>query len=594
MTTATEIHALQALAKSRQDGLTMFRAIGPDVQIPQPDGTYKTNPEWNDQVSVFECNSIETLLNGGNRSGKSTTAAVHFAAFARNMPVQTVDGRMINVRPEHLRNRNDIVMWIVGLQMNHIGQTIHRLLFRPGLYKIIRDPHTNWWRAFEPWNPWDQEHEQECRPSWPLIPESCIASKVWDNAGANEFKQFTLNNGVEIYAYASTADVKQGDPVHRIWLDERIVNSKHYPEWLVRTTDFEGSLLWSTMTRRGVPAMANVIETAKEQANEFKNGDREEITVTRFVFDQKNNPFLSKKRVAYNIERLASFGEDELGMRIEGDVDFNTTAIYPFYNPRVHCAVYDDPQLDDALSEFLRKSGGMPGLDWTWELILDPGTIKPGVLLCTIPPREFWPDSRPYYVPAFELYRPRLAAPDLAKAVRKLIPNGVTLQRMIIDGKCGRQTAPGFTMSVQRHYSQWFEVEGIWCVETGSAFTYGNPDFVVRSKEVASWMSIGINGRSRLRIINENCPNLTYQLQYNQRKVVDDVVTEQAATHQKDDLRECLEYWASRKPTYKAPPLTRPLDPFIANMQRTLANYFDYGPENVGSDRSHFGPGMAP
>ena len=59
-----------------------------------------------------------------------------FAAIARDKPVYTLEGKQLDLRRPWQKGR-PLCMWVIGYQLHHIGQTIHRLLFRPGLYKII-------------------------------------------------------------------------------------------------------------------------------------------------------------------------------------------------------------------------------------------------------------------------------------------------------------------------------------------------------------------------------------------------------------------------------------------------------------------------
>ncbi|MEM7561277.1 MAG: hypothetical protein AAF394_19300, partial [Planctomycetota bacterium] len=138
------LKAAALLRKQERDSLNLFRAL----------------PH---QTPIFESVATELGIIGGNRSGKSTTAAVRFASIARNKPVFDSRGREHNLRLPHQRNRK-LLMWVIGLDWEHLGKTIWRLLFEHGLFKVILDEDTKKWRAFDPTNPRDAARELQARP----------------------------------------------------------------------------------------------------------------------------------------------------------------------------------------------------------------------------------------------------------------------------------------------------------------------------------------------------------------------------------------------------------------------------------------------
>lgn len=495
------------------------------------------------QDEFFKCKSTEVLARGGNRSGKSTVAAVRFAATALDRPVILSNGDSCDQRLSWQKDR-PLLMWVIGYQDNHIGQTIYRLLFRGGLFKIIRDQNTGVWRAYRPWDPLDQERMQEVKPSPPLIPARYIkpGRDGWSfkNKGAREFEVCRLLNGTEIYAFPSTGEPKAGDPVDEIWIDESIKYPQHIAEWQARLSDRRGRLLWSSW-----PAQSNAgLRRMSDRAKEYEELEEESPPVREFVFRFSDNPFISAEAKK---ERLEAWDEDERRARDLGEFVTDQLLVYPRFNKLMHCAYTDDESEDDALARVLRSRNGEPPDDWTRELILDPGTSRPAVLMCAVPPPSFGD----FVVPYDEVYIPRLDADQLADKVR-VKSEGYVFERFIIDGHAARTKPMGFGVTIGSNYQRAFEVRGLRSRKTGSNFTPGSDDVLGRIGMVQSWLNIRSDGTTKLRIVTHRCQNLVEQFQSYYKTQHGDIVDEKPAARQKNDVITCLEYWASRLPEYVA------------------------------------------
>lgn len=531
-----DIRVAQELARRDKDGLLMFR--------PLPT-----------QESIFRSWASELLTRGGNRSGKSTVCAIKFAAVARGLSVIFPSGEEVEQRTPWQKDR-PLLMWCIGLKWDHVGDTLWRVLFRPGLYKIIRDEVTSRWRAFNPYT--DKHRELECKPSFPLIPMSEVKGGLegiaWEDKKQFQFNTIELKNGTIIKAYASTAEVKMGDPVDYIWIDEKIARVNHYPEWQARLSDTKGRIVWSSLSDMN-SALLRIDKRASDQKREVAQGVRDKADVESYVLKYSANPFIDddEKR-----KRVEGWDEDERKLRDEGEFLVGNIKVYPTFNRDVHCAVYQNADEDDELSKILRKRNGEPPGDWTRELILDPGTAKPGVLFGAIPPRKYWVGNDPYYVIYNELFGLRIDADEIAKRAKTIVGE-YSIQRFIIDGMAARQTPMGFSGTIGQNYSRAFQENGLLCQESGAAFTPGDPNWSTRSQIVESWLRIRTNGRPLLRIVVDRCPNLVEQMESNLKAIQngpngETIVLDMPARGQKDDVRNCLEYWASRAPKYVMPP----------------------------------------
>lgn len=537
-------------------------------------------------IHVKSPTNLYLLANGvvTHNSGKSTCAAVKFAAAARDRQVTLSDGTKVDGRLPHQKGR-PLVMWVIGIQLNHIGATIHRLLFRKGLYRIIRDTNTGKWRSYRPWSPSDLRRERECQQSDPLIPPNEIQEITWERRGEKQFNLCTLKDGTQIYAYASTSEVKQGDPVDYIWIDEAIKYPSHVPEWQARLSDKKGRLLWSSWPTMANPALRAMTDRALEQQEEVDKGIRPHADVREFVLAFSENPFIDDEEKR---KRLEGWSAEERRARDLGEYITDTYLIYPTFNKHVHAAVPDNNgEDDDTLADILRKRNGQPPANWTRELILDPGTSKPGVLLCAVPPA----DVGSFFVVYDEIYIPRLDADALATEIRKKTL-GYNFERFIIDGRAGRQTAMGFGQTVESNYSAAFAANRLSCNQTGNQFTYGSDDEIARIGIVQSALGIRGDGTPKLRIVIKNCPNLVKQLETNTKKIERNELSEKPQPGQKDDLRVCLEYWLSRKPRYIHPPVADRITSdahryFLEKKQRRQYKQSD------GREAVHCGPGKA-
>jgi hypothetical protein len=566
-------------ARLKNDGLELFRAM--PTQMP-----------------VFNSTATEILARGGNRSGKSTCLAVRFASIARDKPIIGSDGKPIDLRLPWQKNRS-LMMWVVGLQWDHIGSTIFRLLFKRGLYKIIRDEHTGAWRAFDPVG--DNLRERDARPSFPLIPMSEIKGGfpgiAWENKKERQFSSLELNNGTIIKAWASTGEVKQGDPVDEIWIDERIAFPAHYPEWQARLSDTKGRISWSSMPREDNGAMMKLSRLAQSQAEEVQSTNRDHADVEEVVLTFSGNPFIDddEKR-----KRLEGWSDEDRRRRDAGEFVTDSIRIYPRFDKTIHCAIYDNKDDDDQVSTILRERGGVPPQDWTHELILDPGTTRPAVLFAAVPPPSLWDGREPYYVLYDEIYVPRIDARQLAQLIRKKkdelkLP---AFERFIIDGQAARQTPMGFAGTIGQHYTDEFKKANVFCRQSNCSFIPGDPSFLSRSGIVGSWMSYRASGKPQLRIVINRCPALVRQLQYNVRKTELDhegymLVLDKPADNQRDDVLACLEYWASRRPTWVEADISSEIaGPMFAHVAK-IEQMFNKRKEPKDSGVVHCGPGRA-
>jgi len=499
-------------------------------------------------ICAFET-SLGTYISNGivsHNSGKSTSAAVAFASIACDIPVTLSDGTEVNLRRPHQRGK-PLVMWVIGYDQKHIGQTIYRLLFKMDLFQIIRDKETNSWRTFRRWDPEDAERIAEAKPSPPLIPSNYAPKKnwAWEDAAKKVFERVTIQHPqtkqvlAEIFTFSSRGEVKAGDAVDVIWIDEKIEYPEHVAEWQMRLVDKNGWIFWSSWPAIDNDALQNISRQAEECIAKGKT------TVQECVLTSTGNKQIDQEALS---DKLSQLSEEERQARDLGLYVTDRLRMYPLFDKAIHSAIFEDGR-SDALSEYLKSRRHLnfaPGNDWTHELILDPGTNNPAILLCAIPP----PNLGEYFVVYDELVPGRADADQLAEMLKKKVLNS-RFFRFIIDAQAGRQTPMSFSVSIMQNYSTAFQKRGIMCETTGSNFILGSNQVGARIGMLQSWLHLNKEGMPKLRIVTENCVTLCKQLRsYMRENVAKNDNEFKPANGQRIDTCQCLEYWAASFPTH--------------------------------------------
>lgn len=517
------------------------------------------------QLHACRSKAKENSLRGGNRSGKSTLAAVLTAAVATQTSLTGFNGEVIPPlyevgKDEAGKPVRPRVIWVVGYDSNHIGKTIYRLLFRAGVFDMIRDLHTKEWRAYQPWNPEDVERKSQAKPAPPLIPQRLIDPKgwAWEDKANREFKLCRLLDGTEIRAMSSKAEEWQGDKVDWIWIDEDIYRGNHYQEWRMRTADTSGKMLWSYFPKGRNWAARDLSNRAKEQQGKSED-------VREFILTFSANPFIDadQKRML-----LQGMSDTERRARDLGEFITDDTQMYPNFSEFVHGTPKPAECDDTKLDSFLRHNGNEPGADWTRYLVLDPGHTLAAVLFAAVPPKEFGD----HVVLFDELYLERHDADQLAVKVRDKI-GAHNFEAFIIDDHAGRITPMGYAkgQTVKQHYVDAFRKYRVASLSTGHTFIAGSDNIAAGIEAVRTWLTIRSCGTSKLQFIPSRVPNFKQEMEmYSKQKSGDGVVLDEPAPRQRDHLCDTLRYLAAYDPKWKRPPAMRTVANKVDEMKKWI------------------------
>lgn len=528
------LSAAAKVAKQKLDALELFRPT-----------SY--------QEAVVLSDATENLVQGGTRSGKSVIVAAIVAAYLRNKPITFADGTKHDVREKGWQGK-PVTVWLYGLTLSHVGQTIYRLLAKPGAFSIVRDKETGLWRAWQPGRiPGDEaipENERFNAP--PLIPATEIVKESWSNKSANEFNSFELKDGSTVFAFASSGIApKRGDPINLLWLDEEILDSSFYPEFQSRLSDRKGRIFWSSWPNMKTPALIDLYRRAVAQRDEVERGVRTKADVVNYIFRGSDSPFIDDEEKR---KRSEGWSDADRRARDFGEFVVDNILAYPEFDVKYHCVNYgDNHPLNDKVTEAMRRLNWNVPHDWCVDLILDPGTARPALLWVAMPPQEFWDHNEPYFVVYREMAIPRVDAKDMAIRAKAADPNR-HYARFIGDSKAGLQVSMGQSWSVFETYSREFRAVGLHCQLTKDMFLRGETIWPVRSMKLKVWMRGRACGRPQLRIVPHQCPALVKQLETIVKQVNREDVQDKLAPGQVHDQLDCLEYAAGFGLTFLHPP----------------------------------------
>jgi len=500
-----ELRALQGELKSRRlEALRLYRP---------------TPLQW----EYHQCMASETLVIGGNRSGKSLCTFIEDAWAATG--THPIEGK-------YPKEGGNLV--IVGANWKHVGLVIVPYLFRAGAFKIIKDRTSGEWRAFDPMLLGDKEREAQAKPAPPLIPPRMIKSMSWLLKSAGYLNSCELTNGWTIYCFSSEGDPPQGFQANRVHLDEDLNNEQWVPEMQARLADRRGRFTWSAMPHSKNEALIGLNERS-EKAESIGNT----TDIRRFVLRFLDNPHIDADEKRKMLERWAALGEDVLRQRSEGEFMTDSVLVYPSFNMSVHG--YNREEM---------PSGQVPD-DWCRYAIVDPGHSVTAVLFAAVPPQGNM------ILCYDELYIRECNAIKFAKEFHDKVGRQ-QFYAFLIDAHGGRITDIGSGRTAQEQYSQELRNLGTASEVTGHSFIPGCDDIQAGLQAVRNMLYIRPEGTSKLRFLRGALPNLEREMKRYKKKVQyvagTTIVTDEPSKRGEFHLVDCLRYLCAYGPIWHEPP----------------------------------------
>lgn len=512
------------------------------------------------QLRAVNSPASQMLIRGGNRSGKSILGAAIVASAARGRRLIGPDDKPL---PYYRQPGIPQLIWVIGKGESHIGSTMYRLLFKPGQFPIFKDPATGKLKAARNW----QEKaigQKQGLISPPFIPESEIEKINFKVAGADYFHVCKLKNGTRIETYVSSGDVKMGDPVDVIWIDEDIEYPGYVNEWLARLPDKKGRFLWTAWPWSDNWALTGMSHRAKEQEVRKKP----DLIELKLSFAQ--NPFIDDDEKRKAMEAWGASGSDELKSRVDGEFAIGEKLMYPNFSTGVHGCPRSNQSPEappDPLAVALLQTDYEPPKDWTRYLFYDPGHTTTAILFVAVPPPETFGD---FAVAYDELYLHCLDAAQVAERVRPKLA-GVAFEDFVIDMRFSRQTIAALGRNQYEIFAEVWGKLGFRSVRSGSGFSLASDNKDAGCEAVRMWLTVRGNGTPKFRFVPSRCPNLLMEMQAYRKTIHKEMSNDKPGTHQRDHLCDDLRYAAMHGCPYVPPPdphSFQPKDPVYLAFQR--------------------------
>lgn len=448
------------------------------------------------------------LVLGSNRGGKTLAAAVETA-------------RCLTNQDPHKKFPPSGILYAVGRDLKHVGEVQWAKLASFGAFRMIRDPKTREWRAWNPLNKWDKANEKLAKPAPPLIPQRFIADVAWEDKKSKIPAKVSFTTGWEARFWSSQADAPQGFAVDCVWFDEEIVGDAWFSELVARGLVDRNGLMWWSATPQA--------RTVKLYELHQRGLDPEDKDVEEFRLHIKDNQYLSDDSKRRFFEGLSP---SEVKVRWDGEFALTTMVVYPEFNAT-------DPVFH------LREDVNIPP-EYSRYLIVDPGFQTCAVLAVAIPP------AGNEFIIYDELYIKRGNSEKFAQECREKF-SGQVFQRFIMDMQMGRQTQMATGNTVQWHYSEELRKVGISSIETSEGFQAGSSDKKAREEAFRKLMVIrGETGRSVLKVCAQKCPWFCWEMSKQFYKPRGDLVTDERLDRD-NHLVTCAEMAAAANLKYVKP-----------------------------------------
>lgn len=497
------------------------------------------------QLAFHTSGSKVRVLRGSNRGGKTLPAAVEVARAVCGMD------------PHGKYPKKNGRCWIVGKDLNHIGEVMWRKLRRES-FKIIRDAVSGEWRAYRPWDPADLARATEVKYSPPLIPDRLIKRVAWENKAKGIPKKVVLKNGWEMNFYSSEGKPPRGADIDLWWFDEEIMDDDWYPEMMARIVDRSGRGIWSATPQSGSEMLLDLHEKATKLADDPNAWVREFLIL---LFDNPHVSEADKKAL------LDSLDDAEISTRIHGEFQLKHRVVFPEFHDSVHCV--------DAFP--------VPP-HWTRYAFIDPGRQVCAVAFAAVPPMESGEPFAGDFVYLYdELYLKNCSAEDFGKAMgAKSV--GQEFEAFIIDDHGARLVDIGSGKSAREQYSDALKKYRVFSRKTQNNFLPGNDDVEGGVEAVRGYLRIRDNGTPRLRVFRSMKHFLQEIRRYRYQmigKVLTDKPEARGNVHQMANLR----YLCSFPIRYVEAPGKAIISPALAAYRAKQAR------QKKDKGRIHLGPG---
>jgi hypothetical protein len=469
-----------------------------------------------------ECRKKWRIIDGSNRSGKTFTACAECSrAWCGCDPYD-----------KYPRNGGNAI--VVGRDGDHLAM-LWQKYSEEGAFFIIRDEHTNLWRAVRPHpgdptrlDDYDQAYSEKWKPAPPLIPRRLIigGEPAYEDRGKGIPRLLRMKTGWTILWRSSLGKSPQGSHLNLAHFDEHLNDESFYheavrglvainepPKWIPRG-------IWSATPEDLNPQLLDLREAAD-------NGSE---TVDAFSLFISDNPYIPQEERQIFHDSLPP---ELRAVKFYGEYATVGRRIYRTYDPAgIHgCEPFEiDP------TKFTRFA------------VLDPGTQHCGTLFYAVDPNE----QHTYIYDGFDVRG--MDAKAWAQQVKSR-ENGMKFEAFVIDQRMGRQHSPGSPENVAEQYWRALQDADALPRTAGpmAGFLKGSDDIRGREEALLSMMAIRgagpFAGSTQLQVMRGVLPELDKQIKRAQMSLKDP----NKRIKLDEDLLVCAEYMAASRPYYREP-----------------------------------------
>lgn len=540
----------------------------------------------------------QKIIRGGRQSGKSICASAEFASRITGLPIIGRDGKPLNTGWRPPSKEHPYTAWVIGWDEDHIGQTIHRLLFQEGArnsVRVIRDQKTSEYRIWSFADPADKVLEDQSQLAGPMIPEEMIDHWAWDSSAQKVFEACYLTNGAVIYAFPSSArHPKQGEAVDLIWIDEDIQHPDHYIEWRYRLGLRSGSILWSVWPHQENTALLDLLDAAEEQRGS------ENASVEEFQLISSENEWIPQDQRRLMLTELRD--EEQIRRHDRGEIVMNRLYMYDFsrdihlLRKRKPGEIPQPPKTPRDVLETIYSNGSKFPRSWTRYLAIDPSHQRTAVLSFVVTPEMFMDVEIGHRVVVeWDVIAQRAKASDLCKQLKPLM-EGYDYEAFVMDQNKGRQTNTGEGRTTFQVYEDAFEEIGLKSRRTKYGFYKGCNIPTKRQNTVREWLAASWGGLPQLLFCDQHTAACQWEVyRYMKKQMSDGTIIDEAANPRKFDAMAALEYGVEflRTPIESGTAFQVYRPDFTQTPDWAKKVLDDTEPNKRRGQQIHLGPGLA-
>ncbi len=475
--------------------------------------------------AFHESHAGTRILRGGNRSGKTTAAAVEVA-------------RAITNSDPHGKYPKTGTAYLVAFDGRQVADVLYAKLFRPRSIEVIRDAVTGLYRPWTPDEPGDYNRRSEVTHAEPLVPERLVKKIAWENAGESIPSVIELTTGWTLRFFSSKARPERGTSIDLAWLDEEIDNRDWVPELRARLMQRSGKLIWSATPQSGTDQLYELSERAELELHKFQAGGPEP-THREWLILMKDNPYISERSQKEFADSLMT--EEERRVRIDGQFSLGRSIVFPEWTTVDKCPWFPLVHVSGDLNKC-----------WTLYAFTDPGRqVCATIFLAVPPPSE--PDQRPVIYD--ELYVPQCDADKFGRlASERVRTYGTKVQAWYVDSHESRKHDTGGGKTVGYHYLEALrKYDGLPL--SGSGFRAAPDTLASGLESLRTWLVRDIaTGNTGVRIVAEKLPHLDFEMRrYRMQTNPRTGMVLEKPIKKNDHLIDCCRYAAAVDPVWKRP-----------------------------------------